>query len=175
MDFTEFSEQICNKRAKGTSKIRNSFGVYDAYKFIRKNSWFDIGRPLKEKEFYSIVRKVNLLLANAISLGTPITFPERMGTLELRKRPTGVSIINGKLRITYPVDWASTLRLWFEDSEEREKKTLLRFTEGETYHVKYCKYYATYENKSFYEFALNRFIKKALSKNIKKGLTNTLW
>jgi hypothetical protein len=40
-------------------KVNNSLGVYDAYKWIRKNKWFNIGRPLKEHEFYSIIRKVN--------------------------------------------------------------------------------------------------------------------
>lgn len=175
MDFTEFSEMVCNKTSKKTAKVRNSYGVYDAYKHIRKNSWYDIGRPLKEHEFYSIVRGVNMILADAIAEGKPVTFPERMGALELRKRPKGVSIVDGKLKITYPVDWNSTLKLWFEDEEERKKKTLLRFTDGEVYSVKYCKYNATYENKSFYEFVLNRFIKKALAKRIKKGLTNTLW
>ena len=33
--------------------INKSWGVYDAYKWIRKNKWFDIGRPLKEDEFYN--------------------------------------------------------------------------------------------------------------------------
>ena len=44
-------------------KITNSIGVYDLYKLIRKNHWYDIGRPLKEHEFYAIIRKVNSLLA----------------------------------------------------------------------------------------------------------------
>ena len=123
MDFTEFSEIVCNKTSKKTAKVRNSYGVYDAYKHIRKNSWYDIGRPLKEHEFYSIVRGVNMILTDAIAEGKPVTFPERMGALELRKRPKGVSIVDGKLKITYPVDWNSTLKLWFEDEEERKKKT----------------------------------------------------
>ena len=48
--------------------INKSWGVYDAYKWIRKNKWFDIGRPLKEDEFYKIIRGINIKLAERLSL-----------------------------------------------------------------------------------------------------------
>ena len=66
-------------------KVRGSFGIYDCYKAIRRHKWFDIGRPLKEKEFYSIIRGVNNLIAEEIANGETVTFPEKMGMLELRK------------------------------------------------------------------------------------------
>ena len=36
-------------------KIRNSIGIYDIYKMLRKNKWLNIGRPLTEHEFYTII------------------------------------------------------------------------------------------------------------------------
>lgn len=175
MEFEEFRTEVLKKRTKKQAKVRGSFGVYDAYKLIRKNKWYDIGRPLKETEFYSIVRETNKLLADEIANGNTVVFPERMGKLELRKIQTGVGIVGGKLKITYPIDWNKTLRLWHEDEEAHRNKTLIRDEQKLVYHVKYCRGEATYENKVFYQFVLNRFIKIALKENIKKGKIDTLY
>jgi len=156
-------------------KITNSIGVYDLYKKIRKNHWYDIGRPLKEHEFYTIIRSVNKLLAENIVNGEAVVFPEQMGRLELRKYSTGVSIVDGKLKNTYPIDWKGTNQLWAEDEEEHKKKTLLRFESPMVYTVRYCKENATYENKTFYQFRLHQKVKKKLKENIVNGKTDTLW
>ena len=173
--YTQFVEKIQRKRGPKTMKVTNSWGVYDALKYVRKNGWFDIGRPVIEHEFYGIVRGVNKLLAQEIVAGRPVTFPARMGKLELRKVPRGASIVDGKLKISYPPDWAETLKLWFEDEEAREKKVLIRDESPFLYKIKYDKYDATYENKSFYQFVLNKFIKQALKENIKNGKIDTVW
>ena len=175
MSYEEFQEEICKKKQKGQFRIRNSWGIYDAYKLIRKNKWYDIGRPLKEKEFYTIIREVNKLYAEAVANGETVKFPSRMGRLELKKFRKGASFVKGKLRITYPVDWSETLKLWYADEEARRNKTLLRNEQEFIYGVRYDKYGAAYENMVFYQFAVNRFIKKALSKNIQQGKIDTLW
>lgn len=156
-------------------KITNSIGVYDMYKAIRKAHWYNIGRPLKEHEFYTIVRSVNKLLAENIINGETVVFPAAMGKLELRKYPRGVSFVDGKLKNTYPIDWKSTNLLWKEDQEERLKKTLLRYESPVVYLVKYCKEDATYENKTFYQFRLHRKLRVRLKDNIINEKTDTLW
>lgn len=169
----EFRDQHFRRKTK--RKVNNSWGVYDIYKFIRKNGWYDIGRPLKEHEFYTIIRGINKLLAENMANGESVTFPEGMGTLELRKFEVGVSIVNGKLKNTYPVDWNKTWQLWYEDEEARKQNILLRNEQKWIYKVKYCVNNATYENKTFYQFTLNRFIKIALKNNIQQGKIDTLW
>lgn len=156
-------------------KVSHSWGVYDSYKHIRKNGWYHIGRPVKEHEFYSIIRGVNDYLAQEIAAGRPVTFPCKMGKLELWKSECGASIVDGKLKITYPIDWSETMKLWYEDIESRNKKILLRKEDPYFYRIRYCKHRATYENKIFYAFALNRFIKKALTRNIQNGSVDTMW
>lgn len=47
---------INNTVGKKKFKVTGSWGIYDAYKSIRRHKWYDIGRPLTEKEFYAIVR-----------------------------------------------------------------------------------------------------------------------
>ena len=160
---------IGNKRSVA---VTGSWGVKQAWRLIRKNHWFDLPRPVNEHEFYSIVRAVNLHLANEIALGHTVKFPSKMGSLELRKYAVGVSIVEGKLKNTYPIDWGETWKLWYNDAEAFEKKVTLREEVPYCYHVKYL---ATYENKQFYLFQLNQKIKKQLKKNIKDGITDTLW
>lgn len=176
-DYNEFRNTVTKNRGIGKkkAKVSHSWGVYDAYKHIRKNGWYDIGRPLKEHEFYTIVREVNRLLADNLALGETVVFPSRMGKLELRKHEVGVSFVNGVLKNTYPIDWNETIRLWYEDKEAMEKRMKVRDEQKCIYRIKYCKYDATYENKIFYQFTLNRFVRRALKKNIKKGITDTLW
>jgi hypothetical protein len=171
----EFKTELQKKHHKGKFKITGSWGVRDAHKLLRKMKWPNIGRPIKEGEFYAVIRGVNKLLAENVAKGETVVFPSRMGKLELRKFPRGVSIVDGKLKNTYPVDWAETFKLWYSDHEEKKKKTLLRFEEKEIYNVRYCKWNANYNNRNFYQFVLNRFIKKALMQNIKQGKVDTLW
>lgn len=175
MNYSEFVDKIVKRRSKKNFKVTNSWGVYDSYKAIRKHKWYDIGRPLTEHEFYKIIREVNNLLAEELAIGKEIVFPCRMGKLEIRKRPVGVSLVRGELKNTYPIAWENTIRLWFEDEEAKNKKTLVRKEVKDVYYVKYNKFRANYENQSFYEFKLNRFVKLALNKNVNKGKIDTLW
>lgn len=169
MKYTEFKEQVQKINKSRTHKVTGSIGVYQAYKYIRKNKWFDIGRPLKEGEFYRIVRKINNCLAEELSKGKEIRLPHRLGTLEIRKRPTRMAIVNGKLVTSLPIDWDRTLQLWYEDKEAFDNKTLIRIETEEVFKVYYNKQSANYNNKSFYEFKPNRELKRRLSKYAREG------
>ncbi len=171
----QFKLENRRSRKGRLGKIRNSWGVRDAYKLIRKNHWFDMPRRVTEAEYYKIIRGVNSYLAECIANGETVTFPEQMGCLELRKFEAGVSIVDGKLKNTYPIDWNETWKLWWQDKEAHQEKILLRDEQPWIYRVSYDKDKATYENKCFYQFTLNRFVKTALKENIKKGKTDTLW
>ena len=87
----EFKNRVLKRSTKKQSKIRDSIGVYDIYKHIRKNKWYDIGEPVTEHDFYAIIRGVNRLLAKELINGAIITFPYRMGCLMLTRNKVGVS------------------------------------------------------------------------------------
>ena len=174
MELEEFKTKVGRPHNR-TFKVKGSVGVYDFYKKLRKEGWPGIGRPLTEKQFYAIIRNINNHLAENIAKGETVEFPARMGKLELRKTKNGASIVDGKLKVLYPVDWSETLKLWYEDVEAREQKVLKRFETPYTFRVKYSKLTANYENKKFYAFTLNRFIRRALKENIKEGKIDTLW
>lgn len=170
MSYQEFKSSVLNLKEHRTHKVTNSLGVYNAYKYIRKNKWFNIGRPLAEQEFYKIIRTVNKYLAEELINGNDVVFPNRMGKLELRKR-NALPVIdkNNKLKITYAIDWDKTLKLWYEDEQAFNEKTLIRIPERNIFRVKYNKSTANYKNKSFMEFQVNRDIKTKLKQKIKNN------
>ena len=168
--YKDFKSAIQGLQNTRTHKITNSLGVYDAYKYLRKNKWFNIGRPLTEHEFYQIIRRINNYLAEGLINGNDIIFPNRMGKLELRKR-NSLPVIdkNGSLKVTYAIDWDSTLKLWYDDEEAFNSKTLVKLPERNMFRVKYKNDSANYENKSFMEFQINRDIKTRLKQKIKNN------
>ena len=157
------------------NRINGSWGVYDCLKLIRKSGWLGIERPLKDVEFYKIIRSMNLLIAEQLALGETFKMPAQMGELELRKKQCGVTMKNGHLHITYPVDWKATKELWQQDEEAKQKGTVIRREIPYMYFIYWNIVPAKFKNKYFYQFKLNTFIKRALSQNIMAGKTDTLW
>lgn len=169
MKYTEFINDIKKVNQPRKHTIKGSLGVYDAYKYIRKNKWYNIPRPLKEGEFYRIIRKVNQELGKALVRGYEIILPHRLGSLEILKRPSRIQIIDGKVVTNLPIDWEATLKLWYEDEESLNNKTLVHVENDEIFRVHYNKSRADYTNKTFYEFKPNRELKHALTKSAKQG------
>lgn len=165
----EFRRQVLKVDRPRVHRVNNSYGVYDAYKYIRKNKWFDIGQPVTEHQFYSIIRRMNNLLADALIYEHDIELPCRMGIIEVRKYDARISIEDGKIKTNLPIDWDRTLKLWSEDEEAYQKRTLIKMEEKEIFSIYYNRIKANYNNKSFYEFTVNRDLKRRLKQRIKSG------
>ena len=164
-----FRREVLKVNKSRVHKVKNSLGVYDAYKWLRKNKWLDM-EPISEHDFYAIIRAVNKALAKSfLHLGS-IKLPLRMGEIILRKYHPSITSQDGKIKTNLPVDWDSTLQLWSEDKESYKKRTLIRLEEKEVFKVLYDKSKALYNNKSFYTLELNRDIKLSLKKQLKSGL-----
>lgn len=175
-DFRTFRNALLKNQGQSRhAKIKDSMGVYDFYKMLRKNHWPGIGKPVQSHDFYRIVRGINKLLAQEIVLGNIVKFPCRMGQLELRRIKLGVRMKKGKLRISYPINWDKTLKLWYEDEEAKQQKILLRDEDKNNFSVKYKKRAANYSNKIYYQFQVNREIKVALVHRMKEGLVESLY
>lgn len=170
MDYNNFRKQVLKLTSSRKHEVSGSLGVYDAYKYIRKNKWFDIGRSLSEHEFYTIIRQINSLLAEEFIKGHDIELPHKLGRIELRKFEKRISFRDGKVYTNLPIDWDRTLKLWAEDNDAYREKILVRMEEDEIFKVVYNKSKANYNNKSFYEFSVNRDLKKRLRQRIKEGL-----
>lgn len=164
-----FRREVLKVDKPRVHKIKNSLGVYDSYKWLRKNKWLDVG-PISEHDYYAIIRAVNKALVLHFLIAGSIKLPERMGEITLRKYPAKITLENGKVQTNLPIDWDATLNLWSEDKDSYEKRTLIRAEEREIFKVLYDKSKALYNNKSFYTFELNRDIKLSLKKQLKNGL-----
>ena len=167
--YKDFKLAIQGLQNTRTHKITNSLGVYDAYKYIRKNKWLNIGRPLSEHEFYSIIRKVNEYLADSLLRGHDIILPHKMGRIEVKKYEARITLEGNKVKTNLPIDWDRTLKLWYEDEESYKNKTLIKMEEKEIFKVCYNKSKADFNNKSFYQFDINRDLKRRLKQQIKNG------
>lgn len=165
----EFRRQVLKVDGPRIHKVNNSYGVYDVYKYIRRNKWFDIGQPITEHQFYSIIRRMNNLLADALIHGHDIELPCRMGIIEVRKYDARISIEGGKVKTNLPIDWDRTLKLWSEDEEAYKERTLIKMEEKEIFSIFYNRTAANYKNKSFYEFRPNRQLKLMIKRRIKAG------
>lgn len=164
-----FRREVLKVDKSRVHKVKNSLGVYDSYKWLRKNKWLDVG-PISEHDYYAIIRAVNKALVLNFLIAGSIKLPERMGEITLRKYPAKITLENGKVQTNLPIDWDATLSLWSEDKDSYEKRTLIRAEEREIFKVLYDKSKALYNNKSFYTFELNRDIKLSLKKQLKNGL-----
>ena len=169
MEFDEFRNNVRRLNDVRNHKIKNSYGVYDAFKWERKNGWKNIGRSVKEKEYYKIIRKVNDYLADILIDTGKLVLPNRMGTIEARKYQPILNIKDGKVITTRPIDWDKTLKMWYEYPETFKNKQLVRQESEFVFKFVYDKSQAKYKNKGYYSFNVNRSIKRIVSNKIKLG------
>ncbi len=169
MDYQEFRSEIIKNKGSRKHKVTHSYGTKQAWRWIKKNKWLDIGQPISEREFGLIIKAIHKSLKDQLLNCLDIDFPHRMGRIELRKFSTWVGLKDGKILTNLPVDWNRTIELWFSDKESYEKKILVRREAQEGYKIRYDKGAATYDNKTFYEFIPNRELKQELKNKIKDG------
>lgn len=169
MDYAEFRRKVLKLGEKRNHKVKNSYGVYDAFKYYRKIKPKDKKYILTESQYFSIIRNINNLLIENLLHNNDIKFPSRMGSLEVRKRQTNIKIVDGKLVDNLPIDWDRTLKLWAEDEESYNNKTLIKLEEDEVFIINYNKKRAIYNNKMYYQFNVNRKLKQRLKELIKNN------
>lgn len=167
----EFKRRVRKVNHPREYSVNNSLGVYDGYKYYRKNRPKEKQYVLSESQYFAIIRKINLLLIEELLSGNEIKLPCRMGVIELRKYDSNIRIDeSGNLHTNLPIDWNKTLELWYEDEEAYKNKTLIRMEEKEIFKIYYNKFSSNYENKSFYEFFFNKDLKSRLKQNVKEGI-----
>lgn len=169
MGYKEFRSEIIKNKGKRNHKATHSYGTKQAWRWIKKNKWLDIGQPVTEREFGLIIKAIHKSLKDQLLNCQDIDFPNRMGRIELRKFNTWVGFKDGKLLTNLPIDWNKTIGLWYEDKEAHKNKTLVRMEAKEGFKIRYEKGMATYDNKTFYEFLPNRELKQELRDKIKNG------
>lgn len=169
----DFKLQIVKAHGPKIHKIRNSFGVYDVYKWIRRNKWLDIGGPITQHQFYFIIRNINKELIQQFFTKQCIVLPHKMGRIELVKNKTKVVIKDGKLKIKKAINWGETLEYWNQDKEAFDKRILIYNTAQYIFKIIYSKIKANYKNKQVFFFYPNRTFKRQLAALLKDNKIDT--
>lgn len=172
ISYKEFLKIVKKVHGPRIHKVKNSWGIYDGFKYYRKNRPKKKEFVLTESQYFQITREINAMLMREITRGNEITFPCRMGLLELRKSTPKVIIRDDKLVNGNVIDWEATLKLWYEDEESYQNKTLVKMEKKEVFQIVYNKYNATYNNKTYYQFEPNRDLKRVLKLKIKEGVVD---
>ena len=137
MEEQEFLNKVRKVKESRNHKVKNSYGIYDGYKFYRKNKPKDPKYVLTESQYFAITRKVNEFLAEALSKGEDVILPFRLGRIEVRKYESRITWDGKKVKSNLPIDWDRTLKLWYEDEEAYKNKTLIKIEEKEIYKIFY--------------------------------------
>lgn len=167
MAFEDFIKDIKKVEEERHHKVTNSYGSKDAFRYYRKIKPADSKYVLTDCQYLSIIREINNRLRDYIIQGNDVILPERMGRLELRKKTIYKKFKDGKVKTNSPIDWNATLKLWYDNPVCKKRKQLVRQDIEYLFKVHYNTNKAKYNNKTFYEFYLNRDIKLGLKKNIK--------
>lgn len=169
MEYLEFRNSLTSKKGS-ISKVRNSYGVYDYFKYYRKTKPKDPKYVLTESQYFKVIRKIHSYLADEYIESGKIVFPNSMGSIELRKYTIEPKIDeDGKLKFKPPINWEETLKLWYSDPDTHKQGITIKYDNRTIYKTIYNRSKATYINQFFYMFTLNSFIKKRLSANIIAG------
>lgn len=170
MEEQEFRSNIRRVADARKHKVKGSLGVYDAYKWYRKNKPKEKKYILTESQYFTIIRRINEALREELLKDGDLLFPNKMGRLEIRKYPAIITNDGKKIKTNLPIDWNATLKLWYEDDECLKDKTLVRVNVPEIFRVYYNKGKANFDNKSFYQFSTNRELKRMLRDTIKNDI-----
>jgi hypothetical protein len=137
-----------SKAGNNSFKNKDYYKHYKVIKPVEKD--FDIDYSL----YVNILNSIFDNFFDVIIKEGSIDLPNRLGTLFLRRIETKPRIIEGKVRYVAPVDWYNTKKLWEEDTEAKANKTLVKFTPGEVYHIKYLSNFALHRKTKYYTFRL---------------------
>lgn len=166
MEYSQFRKDTLKVCTKKTFRVTNSYGNKQAWRWLKKNKWLNLQSPISERDFGLLIKSVNKLLREQLLEGRDIKLPYMMGRIELRKKESYIKFIDGKLCTNLPVNWQKTLKLWYEDTQARENKTLIKQEVPSVFRVFYNRSKAKYNNKTFYQFIPIRAIKLALKEKI---------
>lgn len=135
------------------------------------NSYIKSNPKISKSLYNNIITDFNEGIRNEIiNNGLTYQFPYTNFQLLIKKHKRKPKIVNGKLINSIPINWKATNELWEKDSEAKEKKILIRFTNyhtfGYVFRILFKKYNSNIKNKSLYKFKNNRKLQRELSKRI---------
>jgi len=156
---------------------KNMKGAYQSPKYISRFGTKDYFKSYKENRgtvsrgaFFRIMRKMNKAVVEEIlETGEEYNLPHGIGTIYFIKKKNKAIVVDGKVILTAPVDWHSTMKLWEDNEEARDKKVLVRHSNMHTsrYSFRIRCTRMKIKNKKFFKFTIMRSFKRAYAQRIK--------
>lgn len=172
--FEEYLKEAKNVHSNRKHKITGSQNTISGFHYYRKIRPKEKEFTLKDKEYLSIIREMNNLVADYLVENKSIRLPAGFGKLEIVKYETKCWIDeNGKLISTKKIDMHSTFKLWYEDEESRLNKTLVRYNDEFIFRIKYPPKGRMYRYNGYYSIKFNRQLQQKLKLAIQAGNYDT--
>lgn len=155
-------------RAGSPDKIPADYGMLDYYNhYKRTNQESNISRKVYSDVISQFNKKVMELV---IEENFEYVMPRLLLSIDVRKDKRRITLREGKVHNTSPIDWKTTRSLWEKDSESKKNKVIVKYrnnhTGGYVFRL-YChKYRCRFVNSSAYKFKPSRNFKRMLGKRI---------
>ena len=152
-------------------KRASGLRIGDTYKYYKAN--VDKEKRLDKRQYYDTVKKfLKYMSDKLIDIGM-VKIPASLGVLQIMGSDIKISIDKETGKIKGNVDWNSTVNLWKECEECKNKKQLVFYTNDDTGFKLFKTYWFNktnrISNKSLYRFKASRPFKRRLAKHIKSG------
>lgn len=151
-----------------SSKMKNFYNTRDSYTVYKTIS----EDPIDIRQYITIVNEFMKFLMQRLFDTGLITFPERLGTLQIIGKKVKFKIEDGKIKGLAP-DWLKTKELWENDLKAKEEKQLVYFfnehSNGIRYKFLWSKNRVLVSNKTLYNLKLSRANKRTLTPLINSG------
>ena len=165
--FKEFCKDIKKVSGKRKTTINNSYGIIDGFHYYRSIRPKQSKYVLTENEYRYITRNVNDILGDLLMELGEVKLPLGIGNLSIESYDNKPRIVDGKVKYNTTIDWDKTHRLWFEDEESKNNKTLVKIKPGTVYKFKFKKGKIIYQNRKYFYFNFSRTLKNKLKLKIK--------
>jgi hypothetical protein len=162
-DIYEYYAQMYFKE-----KFIKKDGTVSKKSIVHKNSKYNV----IIKTYNNIIKDYHELMCDDILKGKDFTIFERLGVIGIRKNKIKIKVKdNGEVETNAPIDFKSTMELWADNKEAKEKKILIRHinihTKKYIHRWYWDKNHANFRNKTAYSFIPSRKNKRNLAQVLK--------
>jgi hypothetical protein len=127
---------------------------------------------INKNKYIEITEGFMKFIASKLLNGEVVNLPVGLGQLNVIGRKQNLKMVDGEIRGLAP-DWKSTLKLWENKPEEKEKKTVIYFFNEHTRGIRYKFGWNTssisLRTKNLFTFIATRSNKRILWKRILEG------
>ena len=166
VSITDIYDYYCHMYFK--EKFIKKNGEVSKKSIVHKDSKYNI--PITV--YNTILKDFHLMMCESILKGKDFTLFERLGIIGIRKNKISIKVNEkGEVLTNAAIDFKSTLELWDQNKEAKEKKTLVRHINNHTQKYVHRWYWnkgdANFRNKTAYSFIPSRANKRLLAKILK--------